>query len=40
MNCRMSRGIYLRANGEINCYCSTGEQITLAKLLLISALKK
>lgn len=28
----MTRGIYLRANGEINCYCSTGEQIVLAKL--------
>lgn len=28
----MARGIYLRANGEINCYCSTGEQISLAKL--------
>jgi len=34
MNCRMTRGIYLRANGEINCYCSTGEQISLVKLPL------
>jgi MoaA/NifB/PqqE/SkfB family radical SAM enzyme len=34
MNCRMTRGIYLRANGEINCYCSTGEQISLAQLPL------
>lgn len=34
MNCRMTRGIYLRANGEINCYCSTGERISLAKLPL------
>lgn len=32
MNCRMTRGIYLRANGEINCYCSSGEQVTLAQL--------
>lgn len=32
MDCRMTRGIYLRANGEINCYCSTGEQISLAQL--------
>lgn len=32
MNCRMGRGVYLRANGEINCYCSTGEQISLATL--------
>jgi wyosine [tRNA(Phe)-imidazoG37] synthetase (radical SAM superfamily) len=30
----MTRGIYLRANGEINCYCSTGEQISLTKLPL------
>jgi molybdenum cofactor biosynthesis enzyme MoaA len=36
MNCRMTRGIYLRANGEINCYCSTGEQISLAQLPLHS----
>jgi len=34
MNCRMTRGIYLRANGEINCYCSAGEQISLASLPL------
>ncbi|WP_147819483.1 radical SAM protein [Salidesulfovibrio onnuriiensis] len=34
MNCRMTRGIYLRANGEINCYCSTGEQVTLDMLPL------
>ncbi len=34
MDCRMTRGIYLRANGEINCYCSTGEQITVAQLPL------
>lgn len=32
MNCRMVRGIYLRANGDINCYCSTGEQILLANI--------
>ena len=32
MNCNMTRGIYLRANGELNCYCSTGEQVTLGKL--------
>ena len=32
MNCRMTRGVYLRANGEVNCYCSTGEQISLAQL--------
>lgn len=34
MNCRMTRGVYLRANGEINCYCSTGEQVTLTHLPL------
>lgn len=34
MDCRMSRGVYLRANGEINCYCSAGEQITLDRLPL------
>lgn len=28
----MTRGIYLRANAEINCFCSTGEFITLAQL--------
>ncbi|MEW5772125.1 MAG: radical SAM protein [Thermodesulfobacteriota bacterium] len=32
MNCRMGRGVYLRANGDINCYCSTGEQVLLAQL--------
>ncbi|MCP4219515.1 MAG: hypothetical protein GY765_33075, partial [bacterium] len=32
MDCYMTRGIYLRANGEINCYCSTGEQVSLAQL--------
>ncbi|BCS89184.1 radical SAM protein [Pseudodesulfovibrio sediminis] len=32
MNCRMTRGIYMRANGELNCFCSTGEQVTLGKL--------
>jgi len=34
MDCRMTRGVYLRANGEINCYCSTGEQVTLDHLPL------
>ncbi|MBI9079219.1 MAG: radical SAM protein [Pseudodesulfovibrio sp.] len=32
MYCRMARGVYLRANGELNCYCSTGEQIHLGHL--------
>ncbi len=32
MDCRMVRGFYLRANSEINCYCSTGEQVVLANL--------
>lgn len=32
MDCRMVRGFYLRANREINCYCSTGEQVVLADL--------
>jgi wyosine [tRNA(Phe)-imidazoG37] synthetase (radical SAM superfamily) len=32
MNCRMTRGVFLRANGEVNCYCSTGEQVSLARL--------
>ncbi len=34
MDCRMGRGIYLRANGEINCHCSTEEQVALAELPL------
>ena len=32
MNCRMTRGIYLRADGMINCFCSTGELIDLAQV--------
>jgi organic radical activating enzyme len=32
MNCRMARGVYLRANGELNCYCSTGEQVSLGQV--------
>lgn len=32
MYCRMIRGCYLRANGEMACYCGPGEEVTLAKL--------
>ncbi len=32
MKCRMTRGIYLRANGDLPCYCSTGEQISLGRV--------
>lgn len=29
MNCVMTRGMYLRANGRLPCYCSAGETVTL-----------
>ncbi|HDY88459.1 MAG TPA: radical SAM protein, partial [bacterium] len=32
MYCRMIRGIYLRANGEMACYCGPGEEITLGQV--------
>jgi len=32
MKCIMNRGLYLRANGRLPCYCSSGETITLSKL--------
>lgn len=36
MYCRMIRGIYLRCNGEMACYCGPGEEITLGNLPLDS----
>lgn len=32
MYCRMIRGVYLRANGEMACYCGPGEEIALGQL--------
>jgi len=32
MNCIMTQGLYLRANGRMPCYCSSGETITLETL--------
>ena len=32
MYCRMIRGGYLRANGEMACYCGPGEEVTLAQV--------
>ncbi|MCP4265283.1 MAG: radical SAM protein [Candidatus Brocadiaceae bacterium] len=32
MNCVMTKGIYLRANGNLACYCGTGSIVTLASL--------
>jgi len=32
MKCIMNRGLYLRADGRMPCYCSSGETITLNKL--------
>lgn len=34
MYCRMIRGVYLRCNGEMACYCGPGEEIILGKLPL------
>ena len=32
MNCIMTRGLYLRADGRLPCYCSAGETVTLGRL--------
>ena len=32
MKCVMNRGLYLRADGRLPCYCSSGETVTLDKL--------
>lgn len=32
MYCRMIQGAYLRANGEMACYCGPGEEISLAQI--------
>lgn len=32
MKCVMSRGVYLRADGRLPCYCSAGETITLGRI--------
>lgn len=32
MYCRMTRGIFFRANGELPCYCASGEQLRLGKV--------
>lgn len=32
MNCVMTRGMYLRADGRLPCYCSAGETVTLGRL--------
>lgn len=32
MNCVMGTGVYLRANGELNCWCGPGEAIVLGQL--------
>lgn len=32
MYCRMIRGVYLRANGEMACYCGPGEEVVLGRL--------
>lgn len=32
MKCVMSRGIYLRADGRLPCYCGAGETITLGRV--------
>lgn len=32
MYCRMLRGVYLRANGEMACYCGPGEEVVLGRL--------
>jgi wyosine [tRNA(Phe)-imidazoG37] synthetase (radical SAM superfamily) len=32
MKCEMSRGIYLRADGRLPCYCAIGETITLGRV--------
>jgi len=34
MYCQMMRGVYIRCNGEMACYCGPGETITLAQLPL------
>jgi len=37
MKCVMTRGIYLRANGRLPCYCGAGETITLERLPIKNA---
>ena len=32
MNCVMTRGVYLRYDGRLPCYCSAGETVTLGRL--------
>jgi len=32
VNCVMTRGMYLRADGRLPCYCSAGETVTLGRL--------
>ena len=32
MHCVMARGLYLRANGRLPCYCSAGETVTLGQV--------
>lgn len=32
MYCRMNRGVYMRANGELACYCGPGEEVVLGRM--------
>lgn len=32
MYCRMIRGVYMRANGELACYCGPGEEVVLGRM--------